>query len=860
MAAASRRRLFAAALAAEAALAVVDIVTGQDFLARSLYLLPVLALAVRGQARDVAATGIAAVVLVLVSPVWNDEFGQEWLVPLAIVAAGSAIATWAAGERDAAQAERRQIRLLAEAAQITDGAADVEDALRRLVRLLVPDLGDAAWIDVAGPGGELRRLATRVAGDDAAELEAWLLDRPLAHPPGTLSRSAEVLAGEGAQISDLDPPTVDRIAAGPDDRRRLAQSGLRMAMAVPLAVHDRTLGVLSLGTGPSGRRFGPADLAFAELLAGRAALALANAQLVGRLSAAQERLDGILGALAEAVTVHDAAGRILYANRAAADLLGVAGVEDLLAADPGELIARYATTDEDGKPIPGDALPGYRVIRGEAPEPLLTRTVLRDTGDVRWLLTKATPLPGESGQVLAVNVIEDVTDETEARLRERFLTDAGKALASSLDYEETLQRVARLAVPRMADWCAVELPDERGTLHQVALAHVDPEKISTALELRERWPPDPDAPMGTHAVLRSGQAQIVPEVTDAMLVAGAQDEEHLARIRELGLSSGMIVPMVAGGRTLGVLSLVFAGDRRYSEDDLPVAEELAARAATAVENARLYTERSTAARTLQASLLPDRLPTLHGWRAAADYRAGEAGVDVGGDFYDVFPVPDGAVVILGDVTGKGVAAAALTSLVRHTARTGAHFDSCPSALLALVNTALRRQDRVAPVTMLCGLLRAGELTLAAGGHPLPLLKRAGEPVRKVGEPGLLLGAVDTYAGARDVVIPLAPGDTLLLYTDGVTDTPGERGRFGEAGLLAAVDGAPEDPDAVLARVKAALDAFQRGTVVDDRAMLALQYTGAAGRPSDGAGYGGESAPSSATVPEMTALAGSPFSK
>ena len=860
MASALRGRLFAAALAAEAFLALVDIATGEAFLLRSLYLLPVLALAVRGHARDVALTGITAVALVLVSPAWNGDFGQEWFVPLTIVAAGSAIATWAARERDAAEAERRQLRLLAEAAQITDGAADVEDALRRLVSLLVPDLGDAAWIDIADADGALRRLATRSVGDDAAEIEAWLLERPLARPPGTLSRAAEALAGAGPQISDLDEATVDRIAAGPEDRRRLEQSGLRMAMAVPLTVHDRTLGVLSLGAGRSGRSFGAGDAAFAELLAGRAALALANAQLVGRLSATQERLDGILGALAEAVTVHDAEGRILYANQAAADLIGVAGVGDLLAAEPGELVARFVTTDEEGEPIPGDALPGYRVIRGEETPPLLSRTVRRDTGDVRWLLTKATPLPDETGRVLAVNVIEDVTDETEARLRERFLTEAGKALASSLDYEETLQRVARLAVPRMADWCAVELPDARGVLQQVALAHVDEEKVRTAQELRERWPPDPDAPTGSHAVLRSGRALVVPEVTEEMLAAGAQDEEHLARIRELGLSSGMVVPMVTGGRTLGVLSFVFTGERRYAEDDLPVAEELAGRAATAVENARLYTERSTAARTLQASLLPDRLPSLPGWRAAADYRAGEAGVDVGGDFYDVFAVADGAVVILGDVTGKGVAAAALTSLVRHTARTGAQFDPRPSALLALVNMALRRSARIAPVTMLCGLLRGGELTLAAGGHPLPLLKRAGAPARKVGEPGLLLGAVDAYAGARDVAIPLAPGDTLVLYTDGVTDTPGEHGRFGEAGLHAAVDAGPADPEAILARVRTALDAFQRGTVVDDRAMLAMQYTGAPGGPGAPVAYGGEAATSSATVPEMTALAGSPFSK
>src|SRR4029079_13127237 len=132
--------------------------------------------------------------------------------------------------------------------------------------------------------------------------------------------------------------------------------------------------------------------------------------------------------------------------------------------------------------------------------------------------------------------------------------------------------------------------------------------------------------------------------------------------------------------------------------------------------------------------------------------------------------------------------------------------------------------RVAPVTMLCALLGDGEITLAAGGHPLPLLKRPGGPARKVGETGLLLAAVDDYAAAADVVVPVAPGDTLVLYTDGVTDTTGEPGRFGETRLRAAVESAPAAPEALLAELTATLGAFQRGRIADDRAVLVLHYT------------------------------------
>jgi sigma-B regulation protein RsbU (phosphoserine phosphatase) len=182
------------------------------------------------------------------------------------------------------------------------------------------------------------------------------------------------------------------------------------------------------------------------------------------------------------------------------------------------------------------------------------------------------------------------------------------------------------------------------------------------------------------------------------------------------------------------------------------------------------------------------------------------------------------MVLLGDVTGMGVTAAALTSLVRHTARTAAAFDPRPAAILRHVNDALRERPRIAPVTMVCGLLSGGTITLAVGGHPLPLLKRGAASCAKVGVTGLLLGAVDDYDEVAATAIELAPGDTLLLYTDGVTDTPGADSRFGDARLCAAVDAAPAEPEALLAAVTAALEEFAQGAGLDDRAMLALQRT------------------------------------
>jgi GAF domain-containing protein len=817
-----------AALAAEAVLAIIDVATGDASFGRTWYLLPVLAMALRGRPRDVALVGVLAVVLALASPAWHGGgLGDTWLLALITVVSGCAIAVWGARERESAETarrdletERRQLMLLADAARITDGAADIDEALRRLVALLVPAVADAAWIDVIEHDGTARRLAARFDGPDGDELAAWLMTRG-SQSRAELSPTTRSLRGEGPQLAELTPRLSAAMVHDDADERHLEQSGLRWTMAIPLAPSGGPLGSLGMGVGRSGRRYGESELAFAELLVGRAGLALANAQLVDRLTAAQRRLDGILGSLAEAVTVQDAQGRMAYANQAAAQLLGLPDVHAVLTAAPGELADRFDIRHPDGRPVDVEELPGYRVLRGEAAEPLLTHSVYKATGQRHWFLTKATPLEDEIGGLLAVNVIEDVTEEHEAALRERFLAEAGQALASSLSYEETLQRIAQLAVPRLADWCAIELPDDRGRLQQVALAHVDPAMVERGRAMRERWPPDPDAPVGSHAVMRTGEPQLLADIPDEMLVQSVADEEQLAEIREIGLRSAMVVPMITGGRTLGVISFVFSGgERRYAERDVTFALDLAGRAATAIENARLYTERSDVAQTLQASLLPEELPYVAGWEFAASYRPGQKGAAVGGDFYDVFVVEGGYMVVLGDVTGKGVRAAALTSLVRYTARTAGAFDATPSAILAQVHRALRQRPTMSPVTMVCALLRGGTLTLAVGGHPLPVRKHPGG-VEKVGATGLLLGAVHDYERAEDVVVPLASGESLLLYTDGVTDTPGEHGRFGEERLLAAVAAAPPAPEGLVAGVSQALDAFGRGEVLDDRAMLVI---------------------------------------
>ena len=544
----------------------------------------------------------------------------------------------------------------------------------------------------------------------------------------------------------------------------------------------------------------------------------------------REQLQDMLGSLSEAVTVTDAERRMRYANQAAADLLGCATPEELLAKPLGAIFAQWDSTHEDGRPMVAEDVPSYKIVNGQPAEPLLTRIVNRETGEQRWRLVKAAPLHGSAGETMAVSVIEDVTDAKEAELRQRFLAQAGATLTSSLDYEETLQRVAQLVVPGLADWCAVDVVDANQRLNLVAVAHANPDKVAFARDFRHRYPPDPSEDSGIYGVLRSGRPELYPELPDELLEQSIDDAEQLESIRALGMRSVMLIPMDVAGRTIGVLTMVSAeSGRTFDEDDLLFAGDLARRAATAVENARLYTERAAAALTLQESLLPAELPTMPGWALASSYAAGDTTVEVGGDFFDVVELEEGFLAVVGDVTGKGVQAAALTSLARHTLATAARFDPSPPAVVALLNDVLVTRADLSLLTVACAhfvpTAAGAVMHLTEAGHPSPVLVRAGQHPTTIGAPGLLLGMSD-QAQWEETVVELRPGDSILFYTDGVTDTPSATERFGERRLLEALDGPPVDPAGMIERVQRAVRAFQVGDVVDDRAMLALQLVGA----------------------------------
>lgn len=419
------------------------------------------------------------------------------------------------------------------------------------------------------------------------------------------------------------------------------------------------------------------------------------------------------------------------------------------------------------------------VSRVNAPDPPTFTGVVRD-------ITEQVRARVERERLLAA---EQAAREAAERATERltFLADASSALSSSLDYRRTLRRVARLAVPRVADACVVYMLQEDGSIARLAMELAEPAHQAIAERVAE-FPMNPQSSEGVPKVLRTGRAEFHPDASARLLAADVEDAEALAKVLEpMGITSWMCVPLMARGRILGAISFVSTrSGRRFGAEDVSFAQDLARRAALAIDNTRLFEERTRIARSLQKSLLPPELPPVPGIETAARYRPAGIGNEVGGDFYDLFDMGAGRWgVVVGDVCGKGAEAAALTGLARYTIREAATHDERPSAVLTSLNNALMRHQELQLCTVAFGSLEPGQdgalFTVSCGGHPLPLLLRADGHLETAGRAGTILGVFED-PDVPEMDVELRPGDSVLFYTDGVTDERSATEGFGEQRL------------------------------------------------------------------------------
>jgi PAS domain S-box-containing protein len=722
--------------------------------------------------------------------------------------------------------EHDRFALLASVNEVTDGRVLLGETVARLLEFVVPAFADVATLDTISPTGELTRVGSRVQGPGREELERGLLQRrPIAEAPVGLPRALS--SGQGQLIERMAEEHLRAIAADEADYELLRGLELRSMVDVPLLARGRIVGALACGVGPSGRDYGPEDLRFAEVLSARLALALDNAGLSAAVSGLEQRLEATLRNLAEAVLVRDASGPLVFANDAAARLLGLASAEEVLAMSSKQLMALYDVFDEHGHEISLDELPSARAAQGLSAPPLLVRNVIRATGEERWLLHKATPVFDSDGALsIVISVIEDLTEVKRAELAQRLLAEAGQALSSSLDYEQSLQQVAELTVPGVADWCAVAMRADDGRLELVAVAHADPQRRELGREVVRDLAAHLGERAATAAAFARRRPRVVAHLDDALLARAGLAGELLKRVRELGLASLITVPLAAPGQPpIGVLALAMAeSSRRFDQADVTLVGELGHRMAIAVVSARLYRERSLIASTLQRSLLPPELPDIPDFRLAGAYQAAGEQNDVGGDFYDAFEVPGGWMVLVGDVAGRGAEAAALTSLSRYTLRTAGRLLGDPIAAFEQLNDALREREGLSLVSVCCVLLRTGgeRADVVLAGHPPAYRVRSGTP-SPVGAFAPFLGAYEN-GGWEAVATELAGGDQLVLYTDGVIDAVGEDERFGEERLVATLREGRGAADTV-ARIERAVGEFAMGPQVDDMAIIVVERTG-----------------------------------
>ena len=716
---------------------------------------------------------------------------------------------------------------LAQASGLLAASLDYERTLMEVARLAVPDVADWCGIDIVEPDGSTRQV-TSVHPNP--EHEAFLLElrrRYRAEKRGSEGTGRVIATGQPELASDVrgvaDVTLVDD--AEGELYRKLAP---RSYMIVPLVARGRTIGALTLLSTREGRHYNDGDLDFAMHLGRRFALAIDNARLYDEAERSRGLLDTLFASAPVGLGFFDVDLRCVRVNEALAAINGRPVEEHL--GEPLETLLG---------PLAPQVLPLYRHALASG-EPILDQEVSGTApgapGEQRHWLLSCTPVRGVDGATIGVSsVVIDVTErrallerERAGRRRASFLARASELLESSLDFETTLRNVAEIVVPEVVDWCAIHVIDDAGEVKLVAISHADPERARWAWELERRYPSDPDAAQGVAAVIRSGSTELTPEITDELLEAGAVDAEHLEILRGLGLRGAIVAPLRARGRTLGAITCVVAeSGRALTRDDVDLVEELARRAGLSVDNARLYTERTRIAHTLQAELLPSRLPSIPGVRVAVRYRAAGELNEVGGDFYDVFERRGGGWAFeIGDVSGKGAEAAAVTALARHTVRTASLQPATPGDLLVTLNDALLVQRAGSEFCTVCLATltldgRGGVLTVALGGHPPALVLRADGRVDAIGLPGTLLG-VFADPEVHEVEAALGPGDTVLLYTDGVTEagTVGaEIGDEGLAELLAGMRGLT--PDAIVDAVEQAAVAIQDGQPRDDIALVAF---------------------------------------
>ncbi|MEW1698846.1 SpoIIE family protein phosphatase [Streptomyces sp. NPDC093249] len=418
-----------------------------------------------------------------------------------------------------------------------------------------------------------------------------------------------------------------------------------------------------------------------------------------------------------------------------------------------------------------------------------------------------------------------------------FLVEASDLLAGTLDRDQTLALMAQMTVPTLATWCAVyTIADQASDPYLSYVLHEDEDRIDGLKDLLTSIaPPDPVPTPGARVWTAPGdaahRAALTASVHSLDRPAGPLSSGIDATLATASTVAGetVVLPLVARNRVIGMLTLGRPSEDHFRQEILELAEDLSRRAALALDNARLYSERVAISQSLQRSLLPPRTPDIPGVEVDVIYRAAGEGNEVGGDFYDVFPVRDGVYgFAIGDVCGTGPEAAAVTGLARHALRLLAREGLGGPAVLERLNAAILDEGpRSRFLTLLYGEMHPQEdgsavLKVVCAGHPLPLRLRPDGTVSPAAEPQPLLGVMDDLE-LYEQTVTLDPGDVLLCVTDGVTERREGTRMLGDDGLAEVLSTCTGlTAGAVAARILRAVERFAQAPASDDMAILAMR--------------------------------------
>ena len=787
--------------------------------------------ALSGGTRVTAVVGVLTTAIVAFSGVWDDNFDTtEFWVRLGLVVVACLFSWFVARMVERSNRTARRLELLNEVAASAGGKPSLADMLERITELAVPELADICMIDAIS-GDRVERLAARAAPSHRETVEPRLAARKPTIP-AAVAFGDDRTAGPviNTHVSEYD---LESMAWSEDDLEFIRSLGVRSFISVALRSRGRRIGVLTLIQAWSGRRHDEEDARFSQVLADRIALTLDNAGLFSDLESVEMRMDTVMGVLDEPVTITERGGRLIFANQAAVELADRDTLEELLEPEPDEM--DFDIYDEDGSLLGRGILPWQlpAARRGE-----IVRMVHAGRGEETWLRIRSRAMPSiDNRPIYTVTAFEDVTEMKFAEFAQSVFASTAELLGTSTDPQLMLERLVHLLIPRLADACVVLTPTRGGTLSPAAVAHVESEREKQLRGLIEHVALNRDAP-GMPEMLESREPVVYEAAAPEGWPAGAA---ALAEgMDALGMGSVMGQPLRIGAKLIGMIGFANRADRRpFTALEQRVALQISERVALAIENARVASERSDIAETLQKGLRPSVIPIVPGWSLAGLYTPAGAENQAGGDFYDLFRIEGGWMAVIGDVTGHGAGAASLTALARYTLRTAGTLTNDPHRALVELNRALLQQ----PGGALCSVAAftldqpaRGEIKVALAGHPPPLIVHGGR-TREVNPAGPVLGAFDDARWEIET-LTLGPGDQFLVYTDGVVEARGVSGRFGEDRLSRCMGGVC-DPDEAIGRIRRELADFAAGELSDDAAALAVMLDEPGDSPVAGGAGGSE---------------------